>query len=157
MYIKILSTQKGELPMSIFRALMVTVICLFLPIPASAAMTSCKITYSLKGWSFVYKEYKGNGIVTCENGQRASVSIITRGGGATLGKSEINNGGGVFSEVKDINEIYGTYFVIDVHAGAVKSVEAQAMTKGEVSLAISGKGRGFDLGIALGAFTIRPM
>lgn len=75
----------------------------------------------------------------------------------TLGKSEINNGKGVFSEVKSINEIYGTYVVLGGHAGATKSVEAQVMTKGEVSLAISGKGRGFDLGVTLGAFTISPM
>ena len=143
--------------MSIFRKLMATAICLILSIPASAAMTSCKITYNLKGWSIFYKEYKGNGIVTCNNGQRANVSIITRGGGLTIGKSEINNGKGVFSKVKNINETYGTYVVLDGHAGATKSVEGQVMTKGEVSLAISGKGRGFDLGVTLGAFTIRPM
>ena len=143
--------------MSIFLKLLVTAICLFLSIPASAAMTSCKITYNLKGWSIFYKEYKGNGIVTCNNGQRANVSIITRGGGLTIGKSEINNGKGVFSKVKNINETYGTYVVLDGHAGATKSVEGQVMTKGEVSLAISGKGRGFDLGVTLGAFTIRPM
>ena len=143
--------------MSTFRKLMVTATCLFLSIPASAAMTSCKITYNLKGWSIFYKEYKGNGIVTCNNGQRANVSIITRGGGLTIGKSEINNGKGVFSKVKNINETYGTYVVLDGHAGATKSVEGQVMTKGEVSLAISGKGRGFDLGVTLGAFTIRPM
>ena len=141
--------------MSIFRVLMVTAICLFLPIPVSAA-ASCKLTYNLKGWSFFYKEYHGSGIVTCKNGQRANVSIVTRGGGLTFGKSEISNGKGVFSEVKDINEIYGTYVVLDAHAGATKSVESQVMTKGVISLAISGKGRGFDLGVTLGEFTISP-
>ena len=143
--------------MSIFRTLTVTAICIFLSIPASAAMTSCKITYNLKGWSIFYKEYKGNGTVTCKNGQRTNVSIITRGGGLTFGKSEINDGKGVFSGVKNINEIFGTYIVLDGHAGATKSVEGQVMTKGEVSLAISGKGRGFDLGFSVGAFTIKPM
>ena len=143
--------------MNIFRKLTVAAICLFLSIPASAAMTSCKITYNLKGWSIFYKQYKGTGIVTCKNGQRAKVSIVTRGGGLTLGKSEINNGKGKFTVVKNINETYGTYIVLNGHAGATKSVEAQVMTKGEVSLAISGKGRGFDLGVTLGAFTIRPM
>ena len=143
--------------MSIFRTLMVTAIFLFLSIPASAEMTACKIKYNLKGWSIFYKDYKGNGIVTCENGQHANVSIIIRGGGITLGKSEINNGKGKFSVVKNINETYGTYVVLNGHAGATKSVEAQVMTKGEVSLAISGKGRGFDLGVTLGAFTIQPM
>ena len=143
--------------MSRFRTLTVTAISLFITIPASAEMTTCKITYNLKGWSIFYNEYRGNGIVTCLNGQRANVSIVTRGGGLTIGKSEINNGKGVFSEVTNINEIYGTYVVLGAHAGATKSVEGQAMTKGEVSLAISGKGRGFDLGVTLGAFTIKPM
>ena len=143
--------------MSLFRALLVTVICLFVSIPASAAFTSCKLTYHIKGWSFIYREYRGTGFVTCDNGQRASVNIITRGGGLTLGKSEIDKGKGVFSEVTNINEIYGTYVVLAGHAGATKSAEGQAMTKGEVSLAISGIGRGFDLGLTLGAFTIKPM
>ncbi len=143
--------------MSILRPLIVTAICIFLTNPVSAAMTSCKITYNLKGWSIIYKEYKGSGTVSCKNGQRVNVWIITRGGGLTIGKSEINKGKGIFSEVSHINEIFGTYIVLDGHAGATKSVEAQVMTKGEVSLAISGKGRGFDLGVSLGAFTIRPM
>ena len=143
--------------MSIFRTIMATAICLFLSSPASAAMTDCRMTYNLKGWSIFYKEYKGHGIVSCKNGQRANVRIITRGGGLTLGKSEINNGKGRFSKVKNINEIFCTYVVLEGHAGATKSVEGQVMTKGEVSLAISGKGRGFDLGVTVGAFTISPM
>jgi hypothetical protein len=140
--------------MNIFRTLIVTVICIFLSTQTVAAMTSCKVSYKLKGWSFFYKEYKGNGTVSCENGQRANVKILTRGGGVTLGRSEINNGKGVFSAVTNINEIYGTYVVLDGHAGATVSVEGQVMTKGKVSLAISGRGRGFDLGASLGAFTI---
>ena len=141
-----------------FRNLIVaTAVFLFLVNSASAAMTSCRISYNLSGWSFFYKEYRGKGTVTCENGQRTNVSIITRGGGITFGKSEIIDGKGVFSEVKNINEVFGTYIVLDGHAGATKSVEGQVMTKGEVSLAISGKGRGFDLGVALGAFTISPL
>ena len=123
---------------------------------AIAEMTNCKIRYSLKGWSFFYKEYRGSGLITCSNGQSSKVSIITRGGGLTVGKSEISNGKGTFSKVKNINEIFGTYVAVSGHAGATTSVEGQAMTKGEVSLALSGKGRGFDLGFTLGAFTIRP-
>ena len=72
----------------------------------------------------------------------------------TLGKSEIDNGRGRFTQVKDISEIFGTYVAVDGHAGATKSVEGWAMSKGEVSLALSGRGRGFDLGVAIGAFTI---
>ena len=116
---------------------------------------TCKFTYDLKGWSLFYKEYKGAGVVACQNGQRANVNIVAKGGGLTIGKSEIENGTGVFSEVKSIHEVFGTYASIDVHAGATKSVEAWALTKGEVSLALFGKGRGFDLGFSFGGFTIK--
>ena len=123
---------------------------------ALAGMTRCKLHYSLEGWSFIYSEYRGTGSVTCQNGQRARVSIVTRGGGLTLGKSDIVKGKGEFSDVKNISEVFGTYVAVNGHAGATKSVEGQAMTKGEVSLALSGKGRGFDLGVGLSAFTIEP-
>lgn len=140
--------------MSISRFLATATASLLLALPAAATMTTCKMTYSLKGWSVFYKEYKGSGTVTCQNGQRASVSVVARGGGVTFGKSEINNGRGVFSKVKDIREIFGTYVAVDGHAGATRSAEGRAMTKGEVSLALYGTGRGFDLGFSFGGFTI---
>ena len=143
--------------MSLFRLLIATLMCCLLSSPASAAATSCKIRYQVKGWSIFYKQYKGYGTVKCENGQRTKVSITSRGGGLTVGKSEISKGKGIFSTVNNINEIYGTYIVLDGHAGMTKSAEGQVMTKGEVSLAISGTGRGVDLGVAIGAFTIKPI
>ncbi len=124
--------------------------------PATASMMTCKLTYNLEGWSIIYKQYSGDGFVSCSNGQRAKVSIVSRSGGLTIGKSEINNGKGVFSKVKNINEIYGTYVALDGHAGATKSVEARVMTKGIISLALWGRGRGFDLGASIGAFSIEP-
>ena len=42
----------------------------------------------------------------------------------------------------------------EAHAGAVKSSKAQVVTKGEVSLALAGTGKGWDLGIDGTAFTI---
>ena len=123
---------------------------------ANAGMLDCKITYNIKGWSIFYKEYKGTGLVSCNNGQRASVSIVSRGGGLTIGKSQINKGRGSFSSLLHINEIYGTYIALNAHAGTSVSVEAQVMTKGEVSLALSGNGRGVDLGVALSGFSIKP-
>ena len=123
---------------------------------ANAEALTCKITYDIKGWSIFYKQYKGTGFVSCNNGQRASVSIVSRGGGLTIGKSQINKGRGSFSSLLHINEIYGTYIALNAHAGASASVEAQVMTKGEVSLALSGNGRGVDLGVALSGFSIKP-
>ena len=34
------------------------------------------------------------------------------------------------------------------------SGQAQVMTKGEISLALSGSGRGWDVGVSIGGFTI---
>jgi hypothetical protein len=71
-----------------------------------------------------------------------------------VGKSTIEDGHGEFSSVASIDEILGSYASAEAHAGAVESAQAQVMTKGEVSLALSGKGRGFDLGIAFGKLSI---
>jgi hypothetical protein len=56
--------------------------------------------------------------------------------------------------VRDIREVLGSYATAEAHAGAVRSSKAQVMTKGEVSLALAGTGRGWDLGVAFGKFVI---
>jgi len=94
-------------------------------------------------------------MITCDNGTSFPITIQTKGGGITFGKSEIKNGKGKFSEVSNTNELLGSYAHAEAHAGAVKSSAAQALTKGEVSLALSGVGEGWDLGIDFGKFTIK--
>ena len=121
---------------------------------AQAATITCKMTFNLAGWSAFYKTASGDGNVHCSNGQHMAVRINAKGGGLSFGKSTLNNGHGEFSGVHDIKDILGSYATAEAHAGAVKSSGAQAMTKGEVSLAISGTGEGWDLGIAFGKFTI---
>jgi hypothetical protein len=120
----------------------------------ATANVSCSMTFNMKGWSAIYKTYSGTGTVKCTNGQTAHVKLEAKGGGLTVGKSEIENGRGEFSGVKGIEEIFGSYAEAEAHAGAVKSSKASVMTKGEVSLALSGTGRGWDLGIAFGKLTI---
>jgi hypothetical protein len=122
---------------------------------AQKAKVDCTMKYSLSGWSAFYKRADGTGTVTCNNGQTARVKLEARGGGLTAGKSSIENGVGEFSNVKNIEEIFGKYANAEASAGAVKSSGAQAMTKGEVSLALAGTGRGWDLGISFGKFTIK--
>jgi hypothetical protein len=112
------------------------------------------MTYNLKGWSAFYKTAAGGGTITCSNGQSARVNIMVEGGGITFGKSEIIAGTGLFTGARDIRELFGSYAQAEAHAGVVKSGDVQAMTKGEVSLALSGTGRGIDIGIAFGKFTI---
>ncbi len=122
---------------------------------AQAAETKCKMHFSLRGWSAIYQTASGSATITCDNGQSANVLLDTKGGGLTAGKSRIQ-GTGTFSGVSDISELYGAYVKAEAHAGAVKSAGAQALTKGEVSLALAGTGKGFDLGISFGRFTIKP-
>ncbi len=114
----------------------------------------CRMTFNLKGWSAFYKVASGSGTITCDNGQKAAVKLEAKGGGLTLGKSQIRDGMGKFSEVADISELFGTYVSSAADAGAVKSTAAMAMTKGEVSLALTGKGTGFNLGVSFGKFII---
>ena len=122
---------------------------------AWGASTKCGLRYSLSGWSAIYSTVGGSGTITCDNGQSARVSLRAKGGGLTAGKSEITDGHGTFSEVGDISELFGSYASADVHAGMVDSSAAQVVTKGTVSLAFSGTGKGIDLGVTFGEFVIK--
>lgn len=123
--------------------------------PARAAKDiDCEMRFSMHGWSAFYKTATGSGTVTCNNGSRMNVRIRAKGGGLTFGKSTLENGRGEFSGVRSIREVLGTYAEGEAHAGAAKSADAQVMTKGDVNLALSGKGRGWDLGVAFGKFVI---
>ena len=122
--------------------------------PAQARDIDCKLSFDLAGWSVFYKTASGNGTVTCDNGQKLAVKISTKGGGITFGKSKIEDGTGEFSGIHDIDEVLGTYVTAEAHAGAVKSSKAQVMTKGDVSLALAGTGKGWDVGFAFGKFVI---
>jgi hypothetical protein len=121
-----------------------------------AADTKCKMQFSLSGWSAFYETASGAGTITCDNGQSAKVRIGVKGGGLTAGKSSVR-GDGTFTGVPDIHDLFGGYVKAGAHAGAVKSAEAQVLTKGTVSLALTAKGEGFDLGIGFGKFTITPV
>ena len=134
---------------------MVAVTSLFALAQSARAETKCKMTYSLGGWSALYSTASGSGTITCDNGQSARSSLRAKGGGLTAGKSKIVNGHGTFSEVADISELFGSYASADVHAGVVDSSAAQVVTKGPVSLAFAGTGKGVDLGVAFGEFVIR--
>jgi hypothetical protein len=122
--------------------------------PARAKGTVCEMRFTLSGWSAFYKTASGSGTITCDNGQKATVHLSSKGGGLTAGKYKIRDGYGKFSEVADISELYGTYVQGGAEAGAGKSSGASAMTKGEVSLALAGHGTGVNLGVSFGKFTI---
>jgi len=138
-------------------ALLLAVVGASHSVPATAAANiKCTLKFAMKDWSAFYKTADGTGTVKCSNGRSMKVSLSARGGGLTVGKSSIEDGLGRFSAIDDVDELFGTYVAAEAHAGAVKSAGAQVMTKGEVSLALSGTGRGVDLGVAFGALTISP-
>lgn len=123
--------------------------------PARAAgQTKCVMKFSMKGWSAFYKTSKGEGTITCDNGEKAAVTVKLTGGGLTFGKSEMKDATGTFSEVGKLADLLGSYGSAEAEAGAVKSSTAQALTKGEVSLGITGTGEGWNLGVSGSKFTI---
>ena len=131
---------------------------LALPCAAIAAPNiKCDMSFRISGWSVFYKESKGTGTIKCSNGQSMNVKLKAQGGGLTVGKSTIDDGHGEFSAVSSISELLGTYASAEAEAGAVKSAKGQVVTKGEVSLALSGTGRGWELGVSFGSFVISQL
>jgi predicted small secreted protein len=121
---------------------------------AADANVKCDLTYSIAGWSLIYKHAEGHGVVSCSNGQHANVKITVVGGGLTAGKYRINDGKGEISKVRSIDDVFGNYAQASADAGVVKSASAQVLTKGTTSLALAGTGEGVNLGISVGKFTI---
>lgn len=114
----------------------------------------CKLRYSLTGWSAIYEHASGHGRVTCANGESLSVDISVKGGGLTAGKWHIKDGKGTFTDVYKVDDVLGDYAQASANAGVVKSAGADVLTKGTVSLALAGTGRGINLGVAGAKFTI---
>ena len=133
---------------------LVAVTALISTAPAQAAATTkCEMKFDLHEWSAMYKVARGHATITCDNGETSKVSLELKAGGFTAGKSEIE-GTGKFSEVSGIGELLGSYAMAEATAGAVKSSAATVLTKGEVSLALTGTGHGWDAGVSFGKFTI---
>jgi len=139
--------------MTTSRSVVIAMSVLALVSPAWAA-TKCKMRYSLSGWSAFYATATGSGTITCDNGQSARVSLRATGGGLTAGKSKVVGGIGTFSDVASIDELFGSYAAGEAHAGMVASSSAQVVTKGSVSLALAGTGKGIDLGFTFGKFVV---
>lgn len=116
----------------------------------------CKLSFELKGWSAFYKTADGSGMVTCSNGESMPVKITSRGGGLTFGSSTIEDGRGEFSGIFKIEDVLGAYAAAEAHVGAMKSRQVQVVTKGSVSLALVGRGSGWDIGVSLARFSLEP-
>ena len=122
---------------------------------AASASLDCKLDFSLTSWSLVYKHVEGDGVVRCENGDSMPVRLVARGGGLTVGKSKIEDGHGSFTDIHRITDVLGNYAQAEAHAGLVKSGGASVLSKGDVQLALAGKGEGVDIGVDVSKLTIK--
>lgn len=122
---------------------------------AKPAKTKCDLTFSLTEWAVAYKHASGSGVITCDNGQKQDVLVTSKGVGLTAGKFKID-GKGEFSKVADIKDLLGNYAAAQGDAGIVKAGAAAVVTKGDVSLAISGHGEGWNVGVSVGNFELKP-
>lgn len=118
------------------------------------ATLRCEMKFTLSSWSFLYRSAKGEGTIRCADGQTVPVRLRAQGGGLTAGKTTIDDGHGEFSAVNHVDELLGSYASAEAHAGAVRSADGNLLTKGPVSLALGGTGRGWDLGLSLGRLKI---
>jgi hypothetical protein len=122
--------------------------------PALAAEANCTMRYDMSGGGAFYKHSTGTGEITCSNGQHLSVAIESKGGGLTFGHSDIKDGVGKFSPVSDIHDLIGGYATAEANSGSGETSKAQVVTKGSISLALTGKGTGHTLGVSFGSFII---
>ncbi len=131
-------------------------LALALPQPAHAveANLDCKLKFNLSGWSLIYKHTSGTGVVSCADGKVMRVHVRAKALGLTAGKWKIDHGHGSFTDVHRITDVLGDYVQASANAGVVKSGVAQVLTKGPVSLALAGDGRGVNIGVDIGKFTI---
>ena len=119
-----------------------------------SANIKCHMDFSLHGWSAIYKTASGKGTVSCSNGQSMSVTLSVKGGGLTVGKSSVDNGHATFTGVSSIKNVLGSYAKGSAHVGVVNSSQAAVLTKGTVSMALAGTGKGWDIGVDVSSFTI---
>jgi hypothetical protein len=116
---------------------------------------NCHMNFTLSGWSAIYKTATGSGTLTCGS-HSVPVKLSAKGGGLTVGKYKITNGQATFSNVDTMHEVFGNYAMASAHAGAVKSARTAVMSKGSVTMALSGTGNGWDIGVGFGDFKIKP-
>ena len=129
--------------------------CLLVAPAVQAKDIHCSLKYNMEGGGAFYKRSTGDGVITCDNGQTMNVTIESKGGGLTFGSSKIVDGIGKFSPVLDISDLIGGYATAEANAGGGSASKAQVVTKGSISLALTGKGTGRTIGVSFGSFIIK--
>ena len=129
--------------------------CLLAAPAVQAKDIHCSLKYNMEGGGAFYKRSTGDGVITCDNGQTMNVTIESKGGGLTFGSSQIVDGIGKFSPVLEISDLIGGYATAEANAGGGSASKAQVVTKGSISLALTGKGTGRTIGVSFGSFIIK--
>lgn len=109
----------------------------------------CRISFSSDEWSAAYARMVGQGVVSCNDGSSQPVWLWAEGVGVTAGMWKITDGKGRFHNVVRIDDVLGEYISLSGDIGISKAVTARILSKGEVTLSLTGKGEGFDVGIAI--------
>ncbi len=115
----------------------------------------CEMVFSMKGWAAIYKSAHGSGTISCSNGEKIEVELESKGFGLAAGEAEISDARGVFSPVAKTEELLGSYIGQAAVAAAGKADAAGAFTKGDVSLAVYGEGKGKGLSEGGARLTIK--
>jgi len=114
----------------------------------------CTMQFELRSWAAFYKSGKGDGNITCSNGQKAPVFIRTHGGGVQFGKFNIANGQGKFTPVNSIEQLFGKWATVGGEGAAGKARIGQSLSKDDITLDIKGTGTGGGFGFDFGSFRI---
>ncbi|MDO8526565.1 MAG: hypothetical protein Q7T03_02635 [Deltaproteobacteria bacterium] len=74
-----------------------------------ATPTECQIAFHIKVRAELLQSGKGEGNLTCDNGESLPVIVKTAGSWIVISKSKIAEGSGVFSRVSSIQQLFGLY------------------------------------------------
>jgi hypothetical protein len=133
-------------------------VTLLLCSPGVTASTEldCTLHFDMHGWSETRERAVGEGNITCTNGKTVEVRVEAYGPGVTSINSTFQDATGDFTEVSELNDLLGTYRGLVAPVGADRGAEVNVVTKGEVSVALAGAGKGWDLGVTMGRLDIHP-
>ena len=118
------------------------------PDPAPAAKDlACTMQFGLSTWVAPGKPSEGSGVVDCGGGATLRVRIVARGARLHDATSHVDGASGIFTGIRSVGEIPGAY--TDADAGRATD-DAQILSKGRATLALTGGNAHLDLGTGLG-------
>jgi hypothetical protein len=104
----------------------------------------CTLRFDAQSWAFLISKGKGEGEVSCDNGQQAEVVLESSGIGVSLGAQKYQNATGKFTYVNDIEDVFGEYKASGASVGLGGTAGAAGLLKkdSKVRLGMFGTGKG---------------